>query len=335
MAKLGTGLEKMNSTNMTTPYNDFCNFNEPGKLITKRTVLVTSMILCSVGLLSNVFVILVALKLRIRRKTHYWIIYMAAVDCFLIALVFAKAIGYDSILDTITGKLFQCKALPYLLTVLTTITIVTLLIMSIERYKATQPLINPIRVHCLKRRVALFVGLCVASACFSSYMLILLKIDNNGGCSDSPTLFLSLWATIEDFFVFISVVVIFVLSAWTLRRLTWPQIVDESAPEQQNRRTKRRINVVNMVLFSLMLYFSCNLPSRIFNVILTFSLYNVVSLSSIISPCLDWDFLTFILYEFLPLLNSTFSPFIYIVFLGDFRKKAKMLVWRNQIQPRG
>jgi len=60
---------------------------------------------------------------------------------------------------------------------------------------------------------------------------------------------------------------------------------------------------------------------------------------SVISQCIDLLSLYYIMIDFLPAVNSCFSPFIYIIFLSDFRKATKRVLCRckptvNQQVPR-
>jgi len=61
---------------------------------------------------------------------------------------------------------------------------------------------------------------------------------------------------------------------------------------------------------------------------LSFTLEKAHSLY-VIPICIDWSTLFFILSNILPLVNSCFSPCIYIVFLSGFREAAKRLVCRT------
>ncbi|KXJ22168.1 hypothetical protein AC249_AIPGENE4206 [Exaiptasia diaphana] len=59
-----------------------------------------------------------------------------------------------------------------------------------------------------------------------------------------------------------------------------------------------------------------------------------IEVLEIADACIDWESFEFILEYLLPVVNSCFSPLIYIIFLPDFRQAAKHVLCRREIQSR-
>lgn len=136
-------------------------------------------------------------------------------------------------------------------------------------------------------------------------------------------------------FIFI-LIILFTTSFVTIRRLSSPQAIQAHINERQRQiRARRTKSAVSMVLASSLLYTCCWLPSSMFIVLDHFHLISLNNIFSIdLRMCVIWRTLWFIIYDFLPALSSCLSPFIYIIFLPDFKQAArKVLCWCKRRQP--
>ena len=134
----------------------------------------------------------------------------------------------------------------------------------------------------------------------------------------------------EIVLVFLSCVIIF-LSIITMRRLSRPQAIQSHLNEQQRKiRTRRGQGALRMVLVSVLLYACCWLPLFAFRAL--WSVERFIPTVELIDSCIDWWSLVYIINYFLPVVNSCFSPLIYIIFLNDFRQAAKKAFCRTDTQ---
>ncbi|KXJ22931.1 hypothetical protein AC249_AIPGENE24290 [Exaiptasia diaphana] len=206
----------------------------------------------------------------------------------------------------------------------------------IERFRATRQTLQRSSPYTLKQYV-MIIGVSwlipvIVAGCYTSTLRLRDRLfcytfererDNHIG-----------WAlTVFDILTFLLCWVIFILSIITTRRLSRTQAIHVHISEEQRKiRTKRSRAAVRMVLVSVLLYTCCW--------ILNFFIKALPPGFSDSDGC-QYDFLdvnasrvfaavTFI-NTFLPIVNSTLSPCIYIIFLHDFREAAKKVLCRNKI----
>ena len=134
----------------------------------------------------------------------------------------------------------------------------------------------------------------------------------------------------EIVLVFLSCVIIF-LSIITMRRLSRTQAIQSHLNEQQRKiRTRRGQAAVRMILVSVFLYACCWLPVFAFRAL--WSVDRFIPTVALVDSCFVWRSLLYIISYFLPVVNSCFSPLIYIIFLNDFRQAAKKVFCRTDTQ---
>ncbi|KXJ22972.1 Alpha-2Db adrenergic receptor [Exaiptasia diaphana] len=127
----------------------------------------------------------------------------------------------------------------------------------------------------------------------------------------------------------------------TVRRLSRRQAIEAHMSEdQQKMRAQRTRAAVRMVVVSALLYILCWLPSFFLKSAHAFRNKRgskIIPYAYRADPSCGLFFIIFPL-TFLPIVNSCFSPFIYIIFLRDFREAAKKVLCSgktlNQIQNR-
>lgn len=146
-----------------------------------------------------------------------------------------------------------------------------------------------------------------------------------------------------DFVTVILCLVIFSLSIVSIRRLSRTHAIQAHISEEQlNMRTQRARAAVRMVLVSVLLYMYW-LPSLIYKAYIFMTVevlrnwHNDGRVFVVLVPYAfradsSCDFFSIIfLLTFLPIVNSSISPFIYIIFLRDFQKAAKKVLCRSEI----
>ena len=162
-----------------------------------------------------------------------------------------------------------------------------------------------------------------------SYILHYIFMNPKGGScgGNSGKVYLQFYS-ISQYLNVIFMIVIFALSISTIRRLSRPQEIHAHLNrEQRKARSRRTQAAVRMVLTSVLLYACCWLLVFIFRGVL-WSVY-IWGNKLILPDCMDHTSLVFIIYTFFPLFNSCFSPFIYIIFLSDFREGARKVLCRK------
>lgn len=315
----------------------YCKYNEPDtelKKVAKHTALLLAVAL---GISFNVFAVILAAKCTVRKSLYHLIINMAVSDAlFLLTMVLLWLPHYGlNIYPSGIAGVIICKATYLMQLTSCRVSLVTLLVISIERLGATRCRIQS-RPYTLKRR-AVSIGACwlipmTVAACYTQK-----ATPSKGWCgvwrrSLQANLFTSLVWLFQSVVAIILCGVIFFLSILIIRRLTKTQrIHNHLSEEQQSRRAIRKQAAVRMVLASVLLYTCCWLPYSVLTVIYMVSIINPsaqVIKSSICS--IDWNSFAFIAWNFLPVINSCLSPCIYFVFLSDFQAAIKKILCRRK-----
>ncbi|KXJ14978.1 hypothetical protein AC249_AIPGENE14472 [Exaiptasia diaphana] len=117
----------------------------------------------------------------------------------------------------------------------------------------------------------------------------------------------------------------------TIRRLNKLQGIQNHLSEgQRNIRARRTQSAVRIVLASVLLYACSWFPNLVLYVVrLTNAIFPSADIMNSLL-CIDWRSLYFIITQFLPLVNSCFSPCIYVIFLSDFRDAAKKILCQKR-----
>ncbi|KXJ08943.1 Somatostatin receptor type 5 [Exaiptasia diaphana] len=232
-----------------------------------------------------------------------------------------------------------CKV-TYSYYIFNTVSLVTLLIISIERFKITRQTVQIPRPITGKRRAAVIAGSWLIPVLMEIDTLLFAQIEQTKSTkicirryTDKINGKIYVFGYIALVLSFYSAIVL--LSVTILRRISRPQAIEDSLSEvQRQQRKKRTRNAVKMVLYSLLLYSCCYVP---------FVIGHVIALS--VNPCAEykWPAVFFLAWYILPIGNSFLSPVIYCVCLSDFREAAKRLLCngnkryylerRNSIEP--
>ena len=304
----------------------YCKSLQPDTDMTKTVKEVVPLVIGGLGILNNVFIIIIAARYTVRKNLHHLIVNMSVSDTLVVLMI-----CIDNIRNVLKGWWNRkfVTAISVLRETSILITLVTLLIISVERFRITRrKRVQRSQPYTLKQRVAVTVCTWLAAMTLSSPRVlssshIIFKIS-------SQTHF-AVFA-IQRILLMTCYCVIVVLSIVTLKRLSQPQAIHDNLSERQRELHKKRmVNAVSMVLSSLLLYSCCYLPEHT----LFFFLLLVVKVDKILMSkilCLiDFLSLYFVLGVIFPLVNSCLSPYIYISFLSDFREATKRLLCKREV----
>ena len=330
MRTTSTRMEDFNIslTNHSNTSSRYYKYDESDSNLVEIAKLFAYVFIIVLGMLSNAFVIILAAKYTVRTNLHHLIINMAVGDVlFLFAgLLFniSYLTGFKNC-NVIFGIVI-CAVARFLLDVSYKVSLISLLVISIERFRATRRTLTRSRPYTFRRRI---MAICVSSLIPLPFAAYFLYEDHHGWRDEDFQHFFSTDNILHVILCF----VIFVLCVLTIRRLSRPQAI-QSHLNQQQRNVRRRQTqaAVRMVLVSVLLYTCCWLPIFFFY---KFSVIETLTQRVFIidfSVCIDWDSFHFIINSILPVVNSSFSPLIYLIFLPDFRQAAKKVLCRRNIQ---
>ncbi|XP_028515687.1 bombesin receptor subtype-3-like [Exaiptasia diaphana] len=223
--------------------------------------------------------------------------------------------------------IIECKIVRFIWNTSVRVTLITLLIISVERFRATRQTLQKQRPYTRKQRM-IVLGLCWLVPMPFAAFFIYAELP----CINQParkSLVPGIW--IHELLVVMCCCVIFALGILTTKRLSKLQPIDAHlAQAQRKARVRRTQAAVRMVITSVSLHSCCTLPLLIFNVFyyvkFVFPSVEIIDFST----CKDWKSISFIMYTFLLVVNSCFSPLIYIVFLPDFKEAAKKVLFRGR-----
>lgn len=321
----------MNITN-TENKSFYCQYETPDTYTEKMTKITIYTTLSVLGILGNALVILLAVKYSLRKNQHLVINLALADGIFLVALLMNSlswiSDGKVSIFSN-NGLTFVvvCEMNTFFLQASHKVSLITLLVISIERFRSTRRRLKRSRQFSKKRQLA------VVGACWLLVAPITIVFGYFDGSCSVPTKPIRLWGSL-DFIASVICCVICILSIVTIRRLSKSRAIHANLnDEQKASRTRRSRAAVRMVLVSVLLFMLCWLPLFVYRSI--FSLQKVFRVKIIdFRSCLDWSWFSFIVFYFLPVFNSFFSPFVYMLFLTDFRQAARTFFLCRRLQSR-
>lgn len=293
------------------------------------------------GIMANLFVITLAVKYTVRKNLHHMIIGMAVSDSLLILM---QPFFYIQRLSDFTLTLFPegvagvflCKVTAFLYNVSYSQSLLSLMIISVERYRATGITLKRSRPYTMKQRM-----ITVGCSWFIPMALFANTLYHATIVEQIPGVFLcknilnvpEWFFLIQPVLIIVSFIVIFTLSILTILRLSKPHAGIRASLNERHRikRTQRVRATIRMVLSSLLLYTVCWLPYYIYSLLLVLhkllAKYDVTVID--LTICVDLPSFSFLAFYFLPLVNSSFSPCMYLIFLTDFRKGMMIFLGRK------
>ncbi|KXJ23247.1 Allatostatin-A receptor [Exaiptasia diaphana] len=245
-----------NATNNSPGY--YCKYDEPDTQLEYNAKRIAVIILITLGLTGNIFVIVLALKYTVRKNWHNLIINMAVSDTLYILLNLIMDIPWLSegkllikYPDGILGDI-SCKTKRFLLQVSYRVSLVTLLIISIERFRATRRTLQRSHAYTFRQQIAV-IGICwlIPMALEAHWWHNSILNSETGRCVLLWSKLRMCFTIISSFVNLISIIVIFVLSISTIRRLSRPRAIHAHLNQQQRKARARRTQAaIRMVLAS-------------------------------------------------------------------------------------
>ncbi|KXJ23245.1 Prokineticin receptor 2 [Exaiptasia diaphana] len=236
----------MNSTNISSG-NDICDC-EHGSDLEFNAKRIIAIIMISCGLALNIFVVVLAVKYTVRKNLHHLIINMAIADFLsLLKVVFTEfhwLSGKHMLLiypDGILGDIL-CKVEQFLTNVTLRVSLITLLIISIERFRATRQTLEISRPYTSKERIKVVSITWAIPMIMDSYLLYCKKTDEDGSCGvadKDQNLYYSI-RLVTKILAIIVVCVIFGLCIQTTKRLSRVQAIQTHMNEEQRKARARR-----------------------------------------------------------------------------------------------
>jgi len=288
------------------------------------------------SLLGNTAVIIIVSKnKRTRTTTNYLIVNMAASDLLISAFAVPRELTeiYTGprgwLIDGLAG-LILCKLVYVFQDISTAVSIQSLVVMAIDRYRGVvYPFRRPIsRSKVCKVVIPVIWSVAIGVHGIYFYTVGLMVQDNKTYCTFSWVLKLEERKTQENYFIFISVVlillpscVIFSLYALIVLELKKRQRAGSTASILRNQRRREDGEIMKKILCIVFLFILCITP-----VTITALLYYFVWDWNI--PCgMDNLFhaAKFIFYS-----NASLNPCVYFALNGKYRKGLKDLLRRNR-----
>ena len=222
-----------------------------------------------------------------------------------------------------TSRIIVFKIARFLLYVSMRECLITLMVISIERFRATRRTLTISQPYTFRRRATVICICWLIPLPIAAYLSYLdccgLRIED-----------ILPFHLADIMIIVLQCCVTVVLSIITIRRLSRPQAIQAHLSQQQvNLRRRRTQAAAKMVLLSVLLYTCCWLPTFVDHI---FSVIGTLTQRDVKSIYIDWVSFHFIVNSFLPAANSLFSPLIYLICLPDFRQAAKKVLCRRNIQ---
>ena len=330
------------SSNVTNFRND-SDFNDSCSLVNRTAAEVCQAIACSLifitATLGNTMVVIVVYKERRMRTTVNFLIVNMALSDFLCSMlviprVMTQVYTYpDAWLITGIAGLILCKAVHFFQDVTVAVSLLSLLMIAIERYYAIScPVVaDPIP----RKRCGLMIAFTwlVAFLMYATHFFTFkLSVEEEGPiCHHSWEQMVAdpvkareiefLLHTVLS--VIIPFIVVTAFYTTILIRIRRSSVPGEASSTVRRRQQKRNRNVLHMLLAVVMAFGFCWFPFIVYTYVVTFVWISRNRLQDI--PCGVEIFGQWALY--LAYLNSSVNPVIYFVFCENYRKGLTKLIW--------
>lgn len=321
----------MNNTSTLDVFGN-CKYSKRTSDLEMKAKFIAPILVCIFGIFGNIFIIVLTVKCTVRKNLHHLIINLAVSDALYLFVhawfLFSFKYNIESFYPEGVWGDTICKITIFLTCIPCFLPPVALLVISIERFRATTPILQRRRPYTLKQRIAVVSVCWLIPTIMSSIGQYTYHFDERQKwCGPIDNEFMSIYLTAIIVLMMFDMITILMFNIMTIRRLSkGREIQTHLNGEQQRRRARRSRSAVSMVLASTLLSVCCWFPSYCFDFV--FYLPQAFSLEIQIvdmKTCIDWDALIFLL-TFFSILNSFSSPFIYIIFLSDFREAAKRVL---------
>ncbi|KXJ10103.1 Gastrin/cholecystokinin type B receptor [Exaiptasia diaphana] len=214
------------------------------------------------GILNNVFIIVLALKYTTTKNLHHLIINMAAAD--ILTVLMMSGLKLPSILDrdiwsdikTISGGDIVCKVLSFLVVTSMNVSYSSLVIICIERFRASRKTMHLLQPYTLNQRIAIVAFSWLISGALTAHEIPYRAVKDSPtgpyACkldSKVPIVFrIFYYSTLAT-----SYFCIIILSVMTLRKISYRREIEGSLSEVQRKiRAKRISGAIKMDLETFM-----------------------------------------------------------------------------------
>ncbi|EDO28885.1 predicted protein, partial [Nematostella vectensis] len=294
--------------------------------------LVSLLLVVIIGLSLNLSVISLVMMKQVPRRNINLLVANMALSDFLSLLL-----EPSYLLLEITGNLpwigvsyladVTCKLFAFMVETSTWVSLVTLLVISVERFRAVSCVI-----HLTEKRSVLIILLLVCwvlPGLLNSGGFASCGAKNIGGtskCVRFDTMQSARYNTAINIIFILLVIVILCLNLAIIRKLVrCSQEAIHIPKAQQQKRARRFRSATRMVLSSLLLFVFCATP--------LYTLLTIKRMEPLLGvPILsEWSGNMINAVVVLFFVNPAASPIIYFVFLGDFRKVLRKFCCRKKI----
>ncbi|EDO35890.1 predicted protein [Nematostella vectensis] len=327
---------RMNSTNFTFPWNH--TFEEIASCwvyspASKQANTIYLSVLLVFGIPANLLVVFVVCAKRVPRRSVNTLIANMAISDILTLIIRADARFHamrasGNLLLWFTGdgiaSVVLCKVYFWILHSIPFVSLFTLLVISLERYRAVSSIRRVLAIpRCVM--VSLIAASWVVPGFLHAYELEALNVFTHMGISfcvfnsEKGTFALSIARFVV---VAISSAIIIFLNVTIVKKLRTSQVSSNLPAAQLEKRLQLFNSVIKIIITSLVLFLMSILPKFIF----TFYVFIYVFIFKIPhhqNECLVHIFLS--VCNLLVILNSVISPLIYFLFLNDFSNSLKFI----------
>ncbi|EDO29419.1 predicted protein [Nematostella vectensis] len=293
--------------------------------------LVSLLLVVIIGLSLNLSVISLVMMKKVPRRNMNLLVANMAFSDFLSLLL-----EPSSLLSQMTGNSpwigvsyladVTCKLYTFTMNTSTWVSLVTLLVISVERFRAVSSV-----VHVTEKRSVLIILLLVSwvlPGLLNSSTFAFCAANNIGGtfqCLCVFTMQSAIYAVAANVIFVLLVIVILCLNFAIIRKLVRSQVAIHIPEAQQQKRARRFRSATRMVITSLLLFVLCATPLYIVLTIFRMQFLLGVPILS------EWSGNMINAVTVLFFVNPAASPIIYFVFLGDFRKVLRKFCCRKKV----
>jgi len=261
----------MNTSNITlnNVSSKYCKYEEPYSDLEKNAKYIAVVILCVIGICSNIFIIVIAAKFTVRKNLHHLIINMVVSDAlFLVSKLWDGEVSFKYDIESlypigVLGDII-CKITHFIYMISYKVSLLTMCVISIERFRVTRRTLQRSRQYNLKQRVAVLSICWLIPMVGNAYPLYIRSFKEVGQyCfyKNASEKIMQITYGLALVTWTIVVITILALSIITVRRLSRPQdILAHLMVGQLRNRRRRSMAAVFMVITSVVLYSCCWSP---------------------------------------------------------------------------
>ncbi|EDO35382.1 predicted protein [Nematostella vectensis] len=272
------------------------------------------------GIVSNATVIVLVLAKMVPKKTtNLFVLNMSAADLVTLVLNIPWALMVYLTRNThwaggVIGDA-TCRMVIWLYNSTDWVSLITLLIISIERFKAVSSIAQRSN-RSLLVKVSLISLSWSLPGLLNVPMLLICGVEKGTNlCDCSFTKSTAAYYVATNGLYVCLVISIISINLVIIRKLVRTQVAMNLPEAQREKRLRSFRSAVRMVLCSLLLFVFCTSPIYTLNTLLRLVFIGEIPLTNKMTTMQVYDALNIVFY-----VNAAFGPVIYFIFLDDFRK---------------